>query len=197
MPGGAHSPAGGTATGAQQGTPPDGGFVVARGVRKSYRTGERAVDAKVRMVSAYASQRRNGRPYFDADLVRGLARVRGAQIRAPWAEAFAVAARAGGMAPPAPDGVDRAVLRELVRRGHLVEREGIYFHRDAIDEAALVAARLLAGDPAGFTVATFRDVTGLTRKHVLPLLGELDARGITRRREDLRIAGPRLPQVPG
>jgi Elongation factor SelB, winged helix len=29
----------------------------------------------------------------------------------------------------------------------------------------------------------------------VPLLAELDARGITRRRGDLRIAGPRLPSA--
>jgi len=30
---------------------------------------------------------------------------------------------------------------------------------------------------------------------VLPLVAELDARGVTRRRDDLRIAGPRLPDI--
>jgi selenocysteine-specific elongation factor len=43
------------------------------------------------------------------------------------------------------------------------------------------------------TAAEARDAFGVTRKHALPLLGELDARGITRRRGDLRVAGPRLP----
>jgi selenocysteine-specific elongation factor len=52
---------------------------------------------------------------------------------------------------------------------------------------------LLGADPAGFTVATFREQAGVSRKYALPLLAELDARGITRRRDDLRIAGPRLP----
>ena len=33
---------------------------------------------------------------------------------------------------------------------------------------------------------------GITRKHAMPLIAELDARGITRRRGDMRIAGPRL-----
>jgi selenocysteine-specific elongation factor len=70
----------------------------------------------------------------------------------------------------------------------------VLFHRDAVDEAARVAARLLSITPDGFTVAGFRDATGLTRKYVLPLLGELDARGVTRRRDDLRIGGPRLPE---
>ena len=47
--------------------------------------------------------------------------------------------------------------------------------------------------PDGFTVAELRDELDITRKHALPLVNELDARGITRRRGDLRIAGPRLP----
>jgi selenocysteine-specific elongation factor len=73
----------------------------------------------------------------------------------------------------------------------------VLFHRDSVDEAAALAARLLREDPAGFTVATFRERAGVSRKYALPLLAELDAKGITRRRDDLRIAGPRLPNVPG
>ena len=61
--------------------------------------------------------------------------------------------------------------------------------------AALVAARLLGADGDGFTVAQFRDATGASRKFALPLVAELDKRGITRRRDDLRIAGPRLPAI--
>jgi selenocysteine-specific elongation factor len=98
----------------------------------------------------------------------------------------------GGMAPPAPDGIDRAELRELVRRGLVVERDGQCFHADAVAAAADLAARLLAERPAGFTVSEFRDAAGVTRKHALPLVSELDARGVTRRRGDLRVAGPRL-----
>jgi len=97
--------------------------------------------------------------------------------------------------PPPVDGVERGELRELVRRGHVVERDGVHFHHEAIDAAGDVAARLLAARPDGFTVAEFRDATGASRKFALPLVAELDARGITRRRGDLRIAGPRLPTV--
>ena len=43
-------------------------------------------------------------------------------------------------------------------------------------------------------MAQLRDAIGATRKHALPLANELDARGVTRRRGDLRIAGPRLPE---
>ncbi|MDG1188561.1 MAG: selenocysteine-specific translation elongation factor [Ilumatobacter sp.] len=102
---------------------------------------------------------------------------------------------AGGFAPPSLGDVDRNDLRELVRRGHVVQRDGIGFHRDAIDAAAFVAAELLAEHVDGFTVAQFRDATGASRKYALPLVAELDARGITRRRNDLRIGGPRLPAV--
>jgi selenocysteine-specific elongation factor len=59
--------------------------------------------------------------------------------------------------------------------------------------AARTAAALLARSPEGFTVAELRDELGITRKHALPLVNELDARGVTRRRGDLRIGGPRLP----
>ncbi len=106
---------------------------------------------------------------------------------------FLRALEAGGVTPPAPDGVDRAELRELVRRGLVVERDGVYFAPSAIDAAARTAAALLDRAPDGFTVAELRDQLDITRKHALPLVTELDARGITRRRGDLRIAGPRLP----
>jgi selenocysteine-specific elongation factor len=101
--------------------------------------------------------------------------------------------RAGGFAPELPADADRAAVRELIRRGTFVERDSIVFHVDAIDEAGRIAAHLLAEDDAGFTVAQFRDRTGASRKFALPLVAELDARGVTRRRDDLRIAGPRLP----
>jgi selenocysteine-specific elongation factor len=123
-------------------------------------------------------------------------RARTADAVDPYADhPLAEALRAGGFAPEAPAGADRATIRELTRRGVLVERDQIVFHVDAIDAAARVAAELLAADPAGFTVAQFRDRTGASRKFALPLVAELDARGVTRRRDDLRIGGPRLPPL--
>ena len=108
---------------------------------------------------------------------------------------FVAALLGGWFAPPGADGVDRAELRALIQRGLVVERDGVWFHRDAIDAATLVASELLAASPAGFTVAEFRDAVLASRKHALPLVAELDARGVTRRRGDMRIAGPRLPPV--
>jgi selenocysteine-specific elongation factor len=98
---------------------------------------------------------------------------------------FVAALEASPFAPPDPDaaGVDRRELRELVRRGAVVERDGCYFAPAAVDAAARV------------TVAEVRQDLGTTRKYLLPLLGHLDATGVTRRRGEVRVAGPKLPSV--
>jgi len=106
---------------------------------------------------------------------------------------FVTALEASPFSPPEPEHVDRAELRELVRRGLVVERDGCYFAPAAIDEAARRVAELLSTSPDGITVAQVRDALGTTRKHALPLLSHLDATGVTRRRGDVRVAGPRLP----
>jgi selenocysteine-specific elongation factor len=108
---------------------------------------------------------------------------------------LAAAILAGGFAPESPSEVDRAAVRELTRRGTLVERDKTLFHSEAIDAAAVVAAELLIENPDGFTVSQFRERTGASRKFALPLVSELDSRGITRRRDDFRVAGPRLPTL--
>ncbi len=129
------------------------------------------------------------------DVVVAAGRARLADLVDPYADhPFVDEVAAGRFTPPDPT-IDRGVLRELVRRGALVERDGIVFHPDAVAAAGVVAARLLAAAPGGFTIAEFRDAIGATRKHALPLLNELDARGVTRRRDDVRIGGPRLPAV--
>jgi len=132
---------------------------------------------------------------LDNVIVQG-GRARLASSGDPYADhPLAAAIKAGGFSPEAPPDADRPTIRELTRRGFLVERDGVLFHSDAVDDAAALAADLLRADQAGFTVATFREQAGISRKYALPLLAELDARGITRRRDDLRIAGPRLPGV--
>ncbi len=122
-------------------------------------------------------------------------RARPAGIEDPFADhPFLAVAKAGGFTPPAVDDVDRSVIRELIRRGLLVERDGIVFHSATIDDAGRVAAELLVEHPEGFTIAQFRDATGASRKYALPLVAELDARAVTRRRGDMRIGGPHLPE---
>lgn len=99
---------------------------------------------------------------------------------------------AGGCAPQAPNTITVAELRRLEQRGVLFERDGEWFHVSALETARQAARTLLSVNPGGFTLSQFREAVGNTRKHAVPLATELDARGITRRRGDVRIAGPRL-----
>ncbi len=105
------------------------------------------------------------------------------------------ALEASPFAPPDPSGIDRAELRELVRRGDVIEENGVYFAASAVAAAAQVVAELLSSKPDGVTVAEVRDGWATSRKYAIPLLSHLDNNGITRRRGDLRIGGPRLPPV--
>ncbi|MEO5838693.1 MAG: selenocysteine-specific translation elongation factor [Acidimicrobiales bacterium] len=106
---------------------------------------------------------------------------------------YVAALEASLLAPPDPVGVDRAELRELVKSGRVVEVDGVFFAPSAFDRAAQLCAQLLREHPDGFTVADFRDAAHNSRKHALPILNRLDATGVSRRRGDYRIAGPRLP----
>lgn len=106
---------------------------------------------------------------------------------------YVIALREAGFAPPEPDDVDREELRELVRRGEVIVEDGVYFAPTVIDDAANLLADMLAEQPEGVTVSEVRQRMGNTRKHAMPLIARLDAGGMTRRRDNLRIAGPRLP----
>ena len=108
------------------------------------------------------------------------------------AHPFVLDLREGGFVPPDPDGVNKEELRELVRRGEVIVEDGIYFAPEVIDAAAEVVRGLLANQPEGVTVSEVRQAMGNTRKHAMPLLTRLDSTGMTRRRDNLRIAGPRL-----
>jgi len=109
------------------------------------------------------------------------------------AHPYVTALRSAGFAPPDPDGVDREELRELVRRGEIIVEDGVYFSPTVLDDAATLLAEMLVEQPEGVTVSEVRQRMGNTRKHAMPLIARLDAAGMTRRRENLRIAGPRLP----
>ena len=98
--------------------------------------------------------------------------------------------------PPAPTGVSQRELLALSARGDLVHADGIWFAASAVEAAAERIAALLRAQPDGITVAEIREELGTTRKYALPLVGHLDRTGVTRRRGDLRIAGPRLPPAP-
>ena len=96
--------------------------------------------------------------------------------------------------PPDPEaaGVDRGEVRELVKRGLIVEQDGVFFAATALETARSVLAEMLVEQPDGVTVAEVRERLKTTRKYALPLLAWLDGHGATRRRGDVRIAGPRL-----
>jgi selenocysteine-specific elongation factor len=107
----------------------------------------------------------------------------------PWIAAL----MADPYAPPGAEGIDRDEVRELVRRGLVIEYDGIYFAADALDRAGRELAAAFAEHPEGMTVAQIRDLWGTSRKYVLAILGWFDRTGQTRRRDDQRFPGPRLP----
>ncbi len=107
---------------------------------------------------------------------------------------YTAALEAAPFTPPDPEavGVDRSEVRELVKRGLIVEQDGVFFAAAAVEGAQSVLAEMLASQPDGVTVAEVRERLATTRKYALPLLAWMDGHGATRRRGDVRIAGPRL-----
>jgi selenocysteine-specific elongation factor len=131
----------------------------------------------------------------DIEVEQGRVRVRRTEAEAP--HPYVVLLEAQPYSAPSPDeaGVSRAEARRLEQRGLVVERDGRWFAPAAVDAAAHVVAALLAEHPEGVTVGQLAQALGTSRKWAVPLLSLLDARGITRRRGDVRIAGPRLPDI--
>ena len=107
---------------------------------------------------------------------------------------YTAALEAARFTPPDPEavGVDRSEVRELVKRGVIVEQGGVFFAASTLSAARSAVAEMLADQPDGVTVAEVRERLETTRKYALPLLAWLDGQGATRRRGDVRIAGPRL-----
>src|SRR5438477_499387 len=95
--------------------------------------------------------------------------------------------------PPSPAtleseyGVDRELVAALAERGDLVRigTEAVFLPYAVARFAEAVVTELAAAGT--ITVARARDLTGSSRKHVLPLLTFLDDRGLTRRSGDDRI----------
>lgn len=107
---------------------------------------------------------------------------------------FVAALAAAPFSPPSPAelDVDQAEVRQLVRQGLVIERDGLYFAPAAIELATDLVEQLCREQPEGVTVGQLREAMGTTRKWAVPLAGLLDARGITHRRGDRRVPGPRL-----
>jgi selenocysteine-specific elongation factor len=109
-----------------------------------------------------------------------------------WTRARAALAREP-LQPPSPAtleseyGLDRELVAALAERGDLVRigTEAIFLP-DAVEHFAVAVVTELTATGT-ITVARARDLTGSSRKHVLPLLGFLDDRGLTRRTGDDRV----------
>ncbi|HVM12165.1 MAG TPA: selenocysteine-specific translation elongation factor [Actinomycetota bacterium] len=106
-----------------------------------------------------------------------------------------VAAVASGEPTP-PDaaelgrlGFDRDLVDAACATGLLVRVSQELVVTPAFAARAEELARRGAATPSGLTVSRFRELLGTTRKYALPLLGWLDARGVTRREGDVRRAG--------
>ncbi len=81
-----------------------------------------------------------------------------------------------------------------VREGTLVDVDGIVFTASAVDRArALISAAFATRD--AITVSEARELLASSRKYVVPLLSRFDAEGVTRRRGDVRVRGPRADQL--
>jgi len=139
------------------------------------------------------------------ELVVDRAAVRGREFRMAGAPAAALVERlvtlieAAGLAPPtiaeiiAQNGERGVVeaLRAALGSGRLVavERDR-YFAATALE--TFTAALSLAARQGAITPAVLRDATGISRKFLIPLLEWSDRAGLTVRRGDLRVAGPKL-----
>lgn len=125
----------------------------------------------------------------DVMVEHGTARRTGSEPLA--AHPFAIATREAGVTPPSSVDADRDLVRRLVQAGIVVEHDGIAFHVDTLASLQSALTALWADHPDGFTVSDLRTRLAITRKHAVPLAECLDKAGLTRRRGDLRIPGPR------
>jgi len=130
-----------------------------------------------------------------AGAAAGGAAAGGRALLSPEATAALAVLERDPWSPPQIDRSERSALRELAKRGLAVEAGDVWFATSAVSAAAGAVAQMLAARPDGITVAEVRDALGTSRKHVLPLMGYFDTTGVTRRRGDVRVAGPRLPQA--
>jgi selenocysteine-specific elongation factor len=115
---------------------------------------------------------------FSAEEERARASLVDASLRAGLAGIdAAAAAAAAGLDPGTVERVTRALQGEgvLARIG-----SGTLVHREHLDRLKAEVRRLV---PRGqkLDVAVVKEVTGLTRKHVIPLLEYLDRERVTRR----------------
>ena len=110
----------------------------------------------------------------------------------PEAHKLLAALDAEPFSPPAPEevGTRPEIVRGLIREGLLIDLDGLIFSAAGLDKARDVIRRGLS-ENGSLTVAQARDLLGSSRKYVLAVLARFDAEGVTRRRGDERLPGPK------
>lgn len=110
----------------------------------------------------------------------------------------------GGLAAETVGELERRTgIRNAAASLRAAEQEGLvvaverdrYLSRESLDQFESQLARVARHGL--ITPATVREITGLSRKHLIPLLEWADRAGLTVRAGEGRVAGPRLRQVPG
>ena len=132
---------------------------------------------------------------IDHDTIRAKDHV-GKASETPEGQRFIRSLEAAPFSPPSPAEleVEIRIVKLLVREGIIEQHQDIYFTTAAIAEARrIIATEVIRSET--MTIANIRDLLGTSRKYVLPIVAALDAAGITRRRGDDRIAGPRAALV--
>jgi selenocysteine-specific elongation factor len=89
-------------------------------------------------------------------------------------------------------GCPPAAIRDLVRQGRIVVLdEDLAYAMPTYRDLAAKALALAAREP--LAPAAFRDATGTSRRYVMPILEDLDRRGILQRTPAGHVPGPRAP----
>ncbi|HEX5695128.1 MAG TPA: selenocysteine-specific translation elongation factor [Acidimicrobiia bacterium] len=105
------------------------------------------------------------------------------QQRESWAEAQTLLRSALTVPNTGDLGLDPELLHLLIRHGQLVRiSDDLVFLPEQIDQLREAIGEM----KDGFTVAEFRDQSGLSRKYAVPILEWSDREGLTFRRGDLR-----------
>jgi selenocysteine-specific elongation factor len=84
----------------------------------------------------------------------------------------------------------KAVLAKVVRDGAALSAGAQWFDRKSVDELRDKVRAHLASSPV-LTIAEFKELSGLGRKQAIPLLELFDREGVTIRRGDDRLRGPK------
>ncbi|HJN18757.1 MAG TPA: SelB C-terminal domain-containing protein, partial [Armatimonadota bacterium] len=105
-------------------------------------------------------------------------------------------ARSGGFSPPTRDAVlasarrrpgeSQSLLELAISAGDLVPVAECVYHGSTLVRAEQLIEEF-AAENGPFTIANLRDLTGSSRKYVVPLAEHLDGIGFTRRQGDERV----------